>query len=108
MTNEYGAELDRNGYAPSIIINPMLPEGACLVCGRTGYPLQRHEIFHGPYRKKSKKYGLWCSICWPCHAEVHQDAELDRILKRTAQRAAMLTYHWDKREFIKRFGKNYL
>lgn len=46
MTNEYGAPLDRNGYAPSILQDD---DSYCLVCYGNGYndPLNRHEVFGG-------------------------------------------------------------
>lgn len=51
MTNEYGAPLDRNGYAPSILQDD---DSYCLICLGNGYndPLNRHEVFGGPFRKK--------------------------------------------------------
>ena len=59
--NAFGAELDRNGYAPSI-----LQQGErCHMCG--GHHiydgLDRHEVFGGAYRKKSKELGLWVLLC---------------------------------------------
>lgn len=105
MTNEYGASLDRNGYAPSIM--PSL-EG-CFWCGRTDGKLDRHEVFHGAYRKKSKALGLWVNLCHECHMALHHaDATLDTAIKQKGQCVAMEHYGWDKAEFRRRFGKNYL
>lgn len=56
--NAFGAEMDRNGYAPSI-----LQQGErCHMCHEnpTFDQLDRHEVFGGAYRKKSKELGLWC------------------------------------------------
>lgn len=104
MTNEYGAALDSNGYAPSIL-------GAfdfCGICYKKD-PLQRHEVFHGSNRKKSKRFGLWIHVCPACHHEIHfTDGKLDRRLKEHAQRQAMLVYGWDAEEWRRRFGKSYL
>ena len=57
MRNEYNMKLDGNGYAKSI-----LQEGSCChLCGHNGSmdKLDRHEVFGGPDRAKSKRYGLW-------------------------------------------------
>lgn len=99
--------LDRNGYAPSL-----WKQGECFVCGKRGtlyVPLQRHEIFHGPNREKSKRLGTWVTLCPMCHANVHHaDPALDRWLKRVGQKEAMEHYGWSIDEFRSQFGKNYL
>ena len=96
--------LDRNGYAPSIMGN----DNRCFICSRTG-PLQRHEVFHGAFRNKSKRYGLWISVCPACHHRIHNsDGVLDKRLKAAGQREAMTVYGWDTAEFRRQFGKNYL
>ena len=53
MVNEYGAKLDRNGYAPSIIQDEA--DESCFICYANGYydPLNRHEAFGGPFRDLS-------------------------------------------------------
>ncbi len=102
MTNEYGEALDRNGYAETI-----LPSSGCYICARTNLPLQRHEIFHGPYRKKSKAYGCWVNLCYECHAEVHHSNLLSLRLKRIAQQRAMNKYSLTVSDFRKIFGKNF-
>lgn len=105
MTNKYGVPLDRNGYAPSII--PSV-EG-CFWCGRTDGKLDRHEVFHGAYRAKSKGLGLWVNMCHECHMRLHrEDAATDAALKKVGQQAAMAYYGWTVAEFRRRFGKNYL
>lgn len=105
MLNEYGATLDKNGYAPSIVQDI---EG-CYFCSRRDGKLDRHEIFHGAYRQKSKVLGLWVTLCHDCHMTLHhKDAYLDALLKRQGQREAMQRYGWTTAEFIERFGKNYL
>ena len=64
MVNEYGAKLDRNGYAPSIIQDEA--DESCFVCYANGHydPLNRHEAFGGPFRDKSKRlaYGFPSAI----------------------------------------------
>ena len=95
--------MDRNGYNPSILGDYAF----CAICGKNG-PLQRHEVFHGANRPKSKKYGLWISICPSCHSIIHNsDGALDRRLKRQAQEQAQTVYGWSTAEFRLIFGKNY-
>ena len=101
-------KLDRNGYAPSI-----LQEGDyCFLCGRMDRKLDRHEVFPGPFRYKSKMYGLWLNLChYPCHEGpdgAHASREVSRYLKAYAQGKAMETYGWTEQQFRERFGKNYL
>ena len=104
MKNEYGENLDRNGYAPSIVGD----EGRCVVCGKRG-EIQRHEVYHGPNREKSKNLGLWVPICRDCHDKVHHKNDgLDMKLKVAMQGQAMVHYKWTVEEFRKRFGKSYI
>lgn len=109
MKNEYGAKLDKNGYSSSIMQSDL---SRCYRCGRTTGKLDRHEIFGGANRAKSKRYGLWVVLCNDgCHLGtwgVHYNAEVMEQLHREGQIAAMTAYGWTKEEFIKRIGKNYL
>ena len=105
MTNEYGVTLDHNGYAPSIVQDI----DGCWFCATQQGKLDRHEIYHGAYRKKSKALGLWVLLCHDCHMTLHHtDAALDALLKRWGQREAMKHYGWGVDDFRERFGKNYL
>ena len=110
--NEYGAPLDRNGYAPSII--PGHDEYRCKLCGRNGTadPLNRHEVFGGAYRDKSKRLGLWVHLCHDrCHqgrSGVHSDAEKANKLKAEAQFNTMIEYGLTVEEFLLEFGRNYI
>ena len=113
MTNRYGIELDCNGYAPSIVQEDT--GESCFLCGANGRadPLNRHEIFGGAYRKKSKMAGLWVSLCHArCHQfgerAAHNNAEINLTLRRRGQQAAMRVYSWTTADFIREFGKNYL
>lgn len=102
MKNEYGVQLDRNGYAPSI----MQDDGCCFVC--LNITAARHEVFGGPNRQKSKRLGLWVNLC-PCHHNiVHSEANKALALKRLMQDKAMKRYGWSKEDFIREIGKNYL
>lgn len=110
-TNEYGVPLDRNGYAPSIL---QTGEGCflCRCCGGLD-PLDRHEVFGGANRAKSKRLGLWVNLCHHrCHIfgseAVHRSADTALGLKRAAQRAAMAHYGWTEDDFRLQFDKSYL
>lgn len=110
MKNAYGVKLDRNGYAPSILQEN---DCECWLCGRSGEDLNRHEVFGGAYREKSKRLGLWVLLHHePCHVygkeAIHQNPKNNRRLKAEAQRAAMEYYNWTTADFIREFGKNYL
>lgn len=94
----------RQGYADSILGD----HEYCALCFRWGRPLQRHEVFHGYNRQRSKQYGLWISICYACHEEIHKDVKADLRLKEWAQRKAMEHYGWTIEDFRGRFGKNYV
>ena len=109
MTNEYGMELDRNGYSESILQEDTT---CCFACQRRGRKLDRHEAFPSSNRQKSKAYGLWVTLCHdPCHLgkDGYQfNANKAYGLKAFAQIKAMEYYGWDIKEFRSRFGKNYL
>lgn len=106
MVNEYGAQLDRNGYAPSLLSTST----ECFLCGNSSGKLDRHEVYGGALRSKSKKYGCWCLLCHePCHlTTIHQNAIERRKLKAVCQQITMLEYGWTTKEFIMQFGRNYL
>lgn len=109
MTNEYGVKLDRNGYAPSIMKVTFMDSPCCFECGVMSGKIDRHEVFHGAYREKSKRLGLWVNLCHECHMRLHQrDAHMDRALKNVTQQMAMIHYKWTEDDFRKEFGKNYL
>lgn len=102
--------MDENGYNESIIQPNTV---RCWLCGRRADKLDRHEVFGGAYRKKSKALGLWVYLCHDrCHIfgenAVHQNGETARMLKQFAQRRAMKIYGLTVADFIKEFGKNYL
>lgn len=107
MKNEYGVELDRNGYAPSILQDDL---SFCYRCGRSDRKLDRHEVFGAANRGKSKSLGLWVMLCHDaCHLNgVHKDASEALRLKRKAQRVAMRHYGWNEEDFIEIIGRNYV
>ena len=110
--NEFGAELDRAGYAPSI----MQPAHTvcCYVCGQPAhlYEMDRHEPWGAANRQKSKALGLWVSAhhvgCHEGPGSAHADGELARKLRKDAQTAAMLRYGWSREKWIEEFGKSEL
>jgi len=105
MKNQFGERLDRNGYAESIVGESR----SCYVCGRTDRPVQRHEVFHGYNRTKSKNLGLWISVCDLCHGKIHhRNSEIDHWLKCRMQEIAMEHYGWSIEDFRREFGKNYI
>ena len=108
MKNAFGVELDKNGYAPSIMQSDI---ERCYLCGRSDRKLDRHEPFNGvANRQKSKELGMWVTLCHhPCHLDnVHKYAQEAFKLKREAQLSAMRKYGWDTKRFIIEFGKNWL
>ncbi len=105
--NEYGEKLDSNGYAPSILHD----KPVCLICGR--YGTARHEVYFGSaYRAKSKRLGLWVTLCPWCHQNgpnaIHRNHDEDLRLKKWAQRKAMEHYGWPEEKFRQEFGRSYL
>ena len=102
-------ELDKNGYAPSIV---QTRDTCCFRCGYEG-DVARHEVFYGEGRReKSKRLGLWVHLCPRCHQygkhAVHSDRQADLALKQVAQAEAMSAYGWSTEKFIEEFGMNYL
>ena len=99
--------MDDNCYNPSVV--QQITDYRCFLCGRTSGKMDRHEIFHGAYREKSKELGLWVTLCHADHMRLHHlEPRLDKRLKRMGQRAAMNCLGWTKEKFIREFGKNYL
>ena len=83
----------------------------CLVC-RSSLFLEEHHVFEGARRQLSEKYGLKVKLC-PVHhrisnQSVHLNEDINRDLKRWAQRKAMEHYGWTIEDFIEIMGKNYL
>lgn len=104
--------MDRNGYNPSLLQedHEVCYFWPCPDC--VGGKLDRHEIFGGPLRQKSKRYGLWVSICHEgCHLGprgVHASREKREPLQRVAQLKAMEVYGWSEDDWRKEFYKSYL
>jgi hypothetical protein len=87
----------------------------CFLCGMNANlePLDEHHVYFGPYRKKSEKYGLKVYLHHnKCHIfgvrSVHQNAKVDKAIKRVVQKRAMKHYGWTIEQFREIFGKNYI
>jgi len=98
----------KKDYAPSILQTGK----GCWLCGRRDRKLDRHEVFSGPFRQKSKEDGLWVLLC---HEDCHEgprgaqyDPAVRRYLSAYAQGKAMEKYGWSLEEWRQRYGKNYL
>ncbi len=80
----------------------------CFICGRCGTEI--HHIFFGTAnRKLSDKYGLIVGLCYDHHRGnngVHQNRELDLILKRKGQERFIEVY--PEGDFLAIYGRNYL
>lgn len=96
---------DRNGYNESIM---QTDHTRCFRCGATTGKLDRHEIYGASNRQKSKRLGLWVTLCRDCHNDAHGYNSVMIALKQAGQVAAMQTYGWTTEEFIKEIGRNYL
>ena len=75
--------------------------------------LDKHHIMYGiGSRKLSEHWGVWCWLCKKHHNEdhglfaVHYNRELDRILRRDAERTFLREHSFD--DWMRVFGKNYL
>lgn len=88
----------------------------CYICGRPGTsadPLDEHHVFFGPYRKQSEKDGLKVYLHhFSCHIfgpkSVHANSKICRALQSEIQSVAMKIYGWSIKDFIRRYGKNYI
>ena len=100
--------LDRNGYAPSLLQDDLTK---CFLCGRKDRKLDRHELWQGAYRKKSKATGMWVMLCHEdCHEGrngVHQNHAKAHELRQLGQIALMET-GWTVEDVRREFGRNYL
>lgn len=98
-----------DGYAPSILQDDL---SCCFLCGRRDRKLDRHEVFCGAYRIKSKADGLWVLLChYPCHEGkdgAQYNPEIRAELSRYAQRKAQERYGWTLDKWRSRYGKNWI
>ena len=120
MKNEFNVELDRNGYAPSIVqpgrvslLGEVSTPNTCYCCGRRegrGFMerLERMEPWGAQNRTKSKSLGVWVILCRECREDANVNQELAVELRRSAQHKAMAHYGWSMKEWVELFGKSEL
>lgn len=81
----------------------------CFLCGSAAN-LERHHCLHGSGRRKlAEEDGLWVWLCRYCHNEIHfgQNSSIpDRMLIEAAQ--VVYEKNHTRKEFIERYGKNWL
>lgn len=80
----------------------------CYLCGSVR-DLETHHIFGGANRKKSDADGLVVTLCRRCHDAVHFSADnsLMKELRAESQRKWIQYYGKSRKDFRKRYGKNY-
>lgn len=81
-------------------------DDGCLICGNP-YTEEHHVFFGTANRKLSEKYGMKVYLCAEHHRGrigVHQDRDLDLLIKKMAQKKFEETYTAD---FIETFGRSY-
>lgn len=78
----------------------------CYICGMPKNHL--HEVFYGNNRINSMKYGCIVPLCAYCHSKIHNDIQIDLILKKELERAFIDVYKCNADYFISIFHKNYL
>lgn len=87
-------------------------EKKCYIC-HTAQDLECHHIFFGTAnRHKSDEDGCWCWLCNKHHTgskqSPHQSREVDLMLKEECEWRWLEHNHMDIKDFIKRYGRNYL
>lgn len=84
----------------------------CIECGK--YGINKHEIFGGANRERSKRDGLVIPLCTAEHHNqydckgIHFDKKLMQKWREIGQQAWQDYYNKTKEDFIKEYGKNYL
>ena len=81
-------------------------EKVCYLCG--GYGNDRHHCLHGSMRAKCEEDGLVVMLCRTCHRNLHDHRINDLYLQQLAERF-WLDYTGNSiKDFIDRYGKNFL
>lgn len=88
-------------------------DDVCFLCGQSGGAMDWHHCFGGSARTASEAYGLKVKLHhMGCHMygekAVHDNQDTMDYIHRYAQKKAMEHYGWDRDDFIRIFGKNYL
>lgn len=86
--------------------------GVCFLCGKTG-TLEEHHVFGGPNRSLSERDGLKVGLCGDsCHRNGKRSAhgcwETREALRQFWQIRYMMRTKCSVRDFIVRYGRNYL
>lgn len=106
--NEFGAALDANGYASSVLHTE---PGRCFICRCAG-DVARHEVYGASNRATSKRLGLWVHLCPACHALAHGSGVMARAVREQlridTQQIAMTRYGWTADDFRAVIGRSYL
>lgn len=82
----------------------------CYICGNRLYGIYDiHHIFEGTAnRKKSDEDGLYCYVHRACHRWLHDHPMSMATFKQRGQRAWQRHNKKSVKDFIKRYGRNYL
>lgn len=88
-------------------------ENTCFLCGESGGAMDWHHCFGASAKPASEAYGLKVRLHhFGCHMygekAVHGNKDTMDYIHRVAQEKAMEYYGWDKGDFIRIFGKNYI
>lgn len=74
--------------------------------------LVRHEVFHGPNRQTSIRYGLYVFLPPDAHNMasygVHLNRPFEKHLQEVSQQRAMEHYGWTLDDWMQIIGKNYV
>ena len=80
----------------------------CYLCEQEGV-VEVHHCLHGTAnRKKAEEDGLMVNLCIRCHRRLHDKGYGDEKLKALAQLAWEAYYMRSAKEFIERYGRNYI
>lgn len=83
----------------------------CIVCGTT-LNINIHEVYFGRNRQKSIEDGCCIYLCGKHHNQsneaIHFNHELDLKWKKEMEIAWLMYYNKTIKEFIERYGRNYL
>ena len=84
----------------------------CILTGYEGIYLDKHHVFGGANRRNSEHLGLWVWVRADLHKispeSIHQNRELELVLKKWGQRKCMEHYDMTVDDFIREFGRNYI
>lgn len=86
----------------------MQKDKCCYICG-TERGLHLHHCLHGTAnRKLADRDGLTVYLCAEHHRRVHAINDMDLSLKQFAEEAYLEHYGKTIKDFVARYGKNYL